>query len=152
MRLEAAHDTRTEDKAAFSAHTHRPIPTAIAGALWLAGIICLVLWSLFAFQTFTLGVFLVALSIVPLIILSRTYTTRLQDRIILLEMKLRCAAVLPPGDAMKLAALTPKQVAALRFASDRELGALLDRAVRERLSPDDMKRAITDWQADDLRT
>lgn len=136
----------------YESHTNHPIPIYVAGALWLAGFICLSGWSLFGWRTFTAGVFLIALSLAPLIGVSRRYTTRLQDRIILLEMKLRCAEVLPAGEGATLASLTPKQVVALRFASDHELGTLLDRAVRERLSPDDIKRAITDWRADNLRT
>jgi len=84
--------------------------------------------------------------------IGRIYTVRLQDRIIMLEMKVRCAEVLPAGEDARLAQLTPKQIVALRFASDAELGDLLDRAMRERLSPADIKRAVTQWQADYHRT
>ena len=75
-----------------------------------------------------------------------------QDRLILLEMKVRCAEVLPAGDDAKLLGLTPAQIIALRFASDEELGALLDRAVREKLSPKQIKQAIRHWRPDELRT
>ena len=68
------------------------------------------------------------------------YTTKLQDRIIMLEMKVRCAELLAAGEDAKLAQLGPKQIAALRFASDQELGALLDRAVREQLAPGTSRR------------
>ena len=84
--------------------------------------------------------------------MSRTYTTALQDRIILLEMKVRCAEVLPAGQDARLAELGPKQVVALRFASDEELGALLERAIREKLPPQEIKRAIKTWRPDYLRT
>jgi hypothetical protein len=40
----------------------------------------------------------------------------------------------------------------LRFAADAELAALLDRAVRERLSPADIKKAVREWRADPHRT
>jgi len=43
------------------------------------------------------------------------------------------------------------QVAALRFASDEELPALLKRAVDENLSPDAIKKSIKNWVADDMR-
>ena len=84
--------------------------------------------------------------------MSRTYITRLQDRIILLEMKVRCAEVLPAGQDARLRELTPKQIVALRFASDEELGELLERAIREKLPPTEIKRAIKRWRADLLRT
>ena len=60
---------------------------------------------------------------------------KLQDRIIQLEMQVRCARVLPAGQDELLAQLSPKQVVALRFASDAELGDLLARAVREQMTP-----------------
>jgi len=91
-------------------------------------------------------------AVLVLVSISRTYITRLQDRIIMLEMKVRCAEVLPAGEDAKLARLGPKQIAALRFASDDELGALLDRAVAGQMSPDEIKKAITAWRPDHYRT
>ena len=80
------------------------------------------------------------------------YTAALQDRIIMLEMKVRCAEILPAGDDAELASLGLKQIVALRFASDEELGALLDRAVRDNLSPNEIKAAIKTWRPDLDRT
>ena len=70
-----------------------------------------------------------------LVAISRTYITKLQDRIIMLEMKVRCAELLPAGKAALLSKLSPKQVVALRFASDEELGALLERSISDNLPP-----------------
>jgi hypothetical protein len=67
-------------------------------------------------------------------------------------MKVRCAEGLPAGEDARLTQLSPKQIVALRFASDAELGDLLDRAIRDRLSPDDIKRAIRQWRPDAHRT
>jgi hypothetical protein len=43
-------------------------------------------------------------------------------------------------------------IVALRFASDQELPALLERAVREKLSPEQIKRVIKTWMPDPYRT
>lgn len=67
-------------------------------------------------------------------------------------MQVRAARVLPPGQDELLLQLSPKQVVALRFAGDDELGALLARAVREQLTPDAIKQAIRQWRPDFLRT
>jgi hypothetical protein len=77
---------------------------------------------------------------------------RLQDRIIMLEMKVRCAEVLPAGQDARLNELTPKQIVALRFASDTELGDLLERAIREKMPPSAIKQAVKNWRPDHLRT
>jgi hypothetical protein len=47
--------------------------------------------------------------------------------------------------------LTMGQIIALRFASGRELIPLMDRAIGEKLSPRQIKKAIQDWQGDTLR-
>jgi hypothetical protein len=70
----------------------------------------------------------------------------------MLEMKVRCAEVLPAGQDAALAKLSKKQNAALRFAADDELGALLERAARENLAPKAIKAAIRTWRPDPYRT
>jgi hypothetical protein len=97
---------------------------------------------------------LAALMVVNAVLLaiSRAYTTRLQDRIIKLEMKVRCAKFLSPAQQDILSTLSTPQIVALRFASDEELPALLERADREHLTADQIKRAIKSWVADWDRT
>jgi hypothetical protein len=84
--------------------------------------------------------------------IARWYIVALQDRIIMLEMKVRAAEVLAPGQDAQLSKLSVKQIVALRFASDDELGSLLERAVRENLSPRDIKGSIRSWRPDLYRT
>jgi hypothetical protein len=84
--------------------------------------------------------------------ISRRYIVRLQDRIIMLEMKVRAAELLPAGQDAQLAKLSKQQIVALRFASDEELGELLDRAVRNNMAPKDIKAAVKNWRADHYRT
>lgn len=135
----------------YETHRHNPRPTGIAAIFWLVGVVCFVM-AAFGFRT--LGVGLVALSgsVLVLIAISRIYTTALQDRIIRLEMQLRCARLLSPEQAAVFARLRKAQVVALRFASDEELPGLVERASRENLGPDDIKRAIRHWVPDHDRT
>ena len=84
--------------------------------------------------------------------ISRAYTVKLQDRIIMLEEKVRAAELLSAGQDAQLAKLGPKQITALRFASDAEFGALLERAARENLPPKEIKAAIKTWRPDLHRT
>jgi hypothetical protein len=81
--------------------------------------------------------------------LTRVFALRLQNRIIRLEMQIRLARL---GREPDLQRLTMPQLVALRFASDAELPGLMNRAIAERLTPDAIKRAVTDWQGDYLRT
>ena len=136
----------------FESHVYHPVPTYIAAVFAIAAFVMLMGAWLFSWATFYPGVVSLSLAVMALVSISRRYIIRLQDRIILLEMKVRCAELLPAGQDARLAELSPKQVVALRFASDTELGALLDRAIREKLSPKEIKRAVTHWREDLLRT
>ena len=79
----------------------------------------------------------------------RRFALKLQDRIIRLEMQTRLARL---GREADLARLSLRQIIALRFASDAELPGLLQRARAEKMTADQIKRAITSWQADLMRT
>ena len=136
----------------YASHAHRPVATTIAGLLTLAALVLLVLnWSL-AWPTLYPGLILLSLAVAVLVAISRLYIVRLQDRIILLEMKVRCAEVLPAGQDARLSELAPRQVVALRFASDAELGELLERAIREKMPPAAIKQAVRQWRSDHFRT
>ena len=103
-------------------------------------------------MSFAAGLVGLLMSIGTLILISRTYITRLQDRIIKLEMRVRGAAVLSLEQQRVLQTLNPKQIAALRFASDEELPALLERTAREQLQPADIKKSVRTWVPDHDRT
>jgi hypothetical protein len=87
-----------------------------------------------------------------LLAISRVYTTKLQDRVIKLEMRVRAMTLLTPAQQTVLARLTKPQVVALRFASDAELPSLVERADREKLTANQIKEAITNWLPDWDRT
>lgn len=128
------------------------MPTYIATAFWLVAAVSLGGALILGWDTRDVALVALLFTVFVAASIDRLYTTKLQDRIILLEMKVRCAEVLPAGDDAKLDQLSTKQVVALRFASDGELGRLLDRTIREKLTPDDIKAAITTWRPDHLRT
>ena len=138
----------------FGNHVHRPVRTVI-GYLFL--LIALVAFALRWFGirgrgSLAIGLLGLCASVTMLLVISRTYTTRLQDRIIKLEMRVRTAPLLTPEQQRLLGQLDNKQIAALRFASDPELAALIERAVREKLPPKEIKRAVKSWTADLDRT
>ena len=136
----------------YDHHAHHPVPTYIATVLAVTALVLIVGAAWLGWNTHDLGVVFLALTVFPLITVSRWYVVRLQDRIISLEMQVRAAKVLAAGQDDLLAQLSPKQIVALRFASDDELGDLLSRAVREQMTPDAIKRAIKQWRPDYLRT
>jgi len=91
---------------------------------------------------------MLACSVITAVAIMRISDTRLQDRIIRLEMAVRLTVL---GRAADVARLSLAQLVALRFAADSELPLLVDRALAEQLEPDAIKQAITNWQADHLR-
>jgi Family of unknown function (DUF6526) len=137
----------------FENHAHQPVLTAVGYLFVLIAMIAFALrWTGAGRSTLALGLLAVLAALVTLLRISRSYTTRLQDRIIKLEMRVRAGSLLTPDQQRTLFQLTNKQIAALRFASDAELAPLIDRAARERLAPNDIKRAIKTWVPDLDRT
>jgi len=136
----------------FQSHAHRPTHTAIAGLLALLALIFIVRTMYFGRDMRDLAILMTVLAVFVLVAISRVYIVRLQDRLIRLEEKVRAAELLTSGQDAQLAKLSVKQIVALRFASDEEFGALLERAVRENLSPKDIKAAVKNWRPDNYRT
>jgi hypothetical protein len=136
----------------YANHGHRPVWTYIAGVFGGAAFVLLAEAWLLGRNTAALGSVLLAVAVLALVSISRAYTVRLQNRIIRLEMRLRLRDVLPPAQQGQIVQLTMPQLVALRFASDAELPNLVDRAARERLPREDIKKAIKDWVPDWERT
>ena len=97
---------------------------------------------------FTICIFLI-LSIS--VMLRQHYALGNQNRIVLLEFRLRYFELFGKSADIVVKQLSFEQVAALRFANEKEFVTLLNRALQDNISGDEIKRAITDWQADDNR-
>lgn len=79
------------------------------------------------------------------------YALGLQNRLVRLEMRLRYFELSGKRFEPVEARLSFGQIAALRFASDEELPALLEKAMRENLSPRSIKKSIVTWRPDHMR-
>jgi hypothetical protein len=136
----------------FKSHAHRPVLTVIGYVLAMIALVSFVQrWRAGGGES--AGLVALCGAVLVLLQISRRYTTKLQDRIIKLEMRMRTASLLTPEQQQRLfGQLNNKQIAALRFASDAELPALAERAVRDKLPPKDIKRAVQTWVPDFDRT
>jgi hypothetical protein len=134
----------------YATHRHSPTLTNAGSAFLLLAIAAFALrwFDIGGRYTMALGLLGLIGSISTLLTISRVYITRLQDRIIKLEMRIRCAPLLSPALQDAFGRLTRRQIVALRFASDEELPALIERADAEKLTPDQIKRAIRNWVPD----
>jgi hypothetical protein len=100
----------------------------------------------------TIWAFVFALGVGAALLASRTMVLIVQNRVIRLEQRLRLVALLPDRLRGRIVELNLSQLIGLRFASDAELTSLVERCLAGELKHgDDVKRAITSWQADFLR-
>ena len=133
----------------YATHAHRPTAWNIVWLICLVGLLAAI-WAAVRDRTLVAHVVMVlAIGLLGTISLLRIFVLRVQDRVIRLEMRVRMVRL---GLEREFEQLEPRQVIALRFASDAEMTALARRAVGEKLPPDQIKRAITDWTGDYFRT
>lgn len=97
----------------------------------MAGIILLIMWSSFMMR--------------------QHYGLINQNRTVRLELRFRYYTLTQKRLELLEDRLSFGQLAALRFASDEELAALVDRTIQEHLSPDQIKKQIRNWKPDHMR-
>lgn len=133
----------------YTNHRYRPLMWLVAALSAATGFVLAVLFLLQQRSMLGIALVFLAVSLVCAVLMVRQYALRLQNRIIRIEMQVRLARLARESD---LARLSMPQVIALRFASDAELPALMSRAMTENMTADQIKRAVTSWQGDHLRT
>lgn len=93
----------------------------------------------------------VGVAMIVLVLKARTYPLKAQDRVIRLEERMRLLSLASEPLRGRIGELTTPQLVALRFASDSEVPALAQAALEGRLSPDEIKKKIVIWRADNER-
>jgi len=95
---------------------------------------------------------LTAIALGLLCFYARVFALVVQDRVIRLEMRLRLRELMPAALHARLHEFTPKQLVAMRFASDEELPSLAEKVLRDNLHDSRViKEMIRTWQPDHLR-
>lgn len=74
-----------------------------------------------------------------------------QNRIVRLEFRLRYFELFGESGTQVEEKLSFAQIAALRFAGDKEFKYLLDQAINKHFNSEDIKKSITKWKADNMR-
>ena len=121
------------------------IPTF--GITWVVAIVDLV--RHFGVWTGWTAVFMTAAVVAVFKI--RLYALRVQDRVIRLEERLRLSGILADPLRSRIGELMEGQLIGLRFASDEELPALVQKTLEEKLSRAEVKKAVKVWRPDEWR-
>jgi len=79
---------------------------------------------------------------------ARIFSLRAQDRVIRAEENFRYFLLTKQTLPKEL---TVRQIVGLRFASDEEFPALVEKALKEQMSESDIKKAIKTWRGDYYR-
>ena len=93
-----------------------------------------------------------AAALIVLWFYARLFPIAVQDRVILQEMQLRLARLLPDDLSGRVGELSRDQIVGLRFAGDGELPDLMREVLDDGITDrEQIKKKVKDWQADDWR-
>ena len=138
----------------FENHVVIPKTLVVAAFSMLLGVICAVVGLINVMSTAGIcligtGVVLVGGAAIFGLVVARGYATKLQDRIIRLEMRIRLERVLPPDLQPDIPNLTIPQLVGLRFASDSEMPDLVREVTAGNIEDrKTIKQMVKHWQAD----
>ena len=133
----------------YATHRYRPTLWLVTALLAVIALVLVVMLMFLRPAIVTLAPVFLALALSLTVWMVHQYALRLQNRIIRLEMQVRLARL---GRVTDCDRLSMPQLVALRFASDSEIVSLLDKTLADKLDPDQIKRAVTSWQGDHMRT
>ena len=91
---------------------------------------------------------LLVLTVISVSFHNRSFALKAQDRAVRAEENFRYFVL--TGNRLPHS-LTIYQVIALRFAGDEELVSLVERTIKENLTPKEIKQAVKNWKADHYR-
>lgn len=91
---------------------------------------------------------LISILLILATLFARGFALRAQDRAIVAEEKLRYFILTKKTLPTEL---TVRQIIGLRFASDEEFSELAERAIKEKLSENRIKKEIKNWRGDYYR-
>ncbi len=118
----------------------------------ILNVVAQVLYFLKYHTPYKLFMIVVAIALVVVAFALRSMVTRVQDRVIRLEERLRLSNVLPVEMHAGINNLTAGQLVGLRFAGDDEVVALAQRCMSGELTKgEQIKKEIKTWRPDNLR-
>jgi uncharacterized protein DUF6526 len=91
-----------------------------------------------------------AIAAVVAVLKIRLYALKVQDRVIRLEERLRMAQLLKEPLRSRIDELTEAQLIGIRFASDGELPALVEKALGG-MTRGEIKKTVANWRPDYFR-
>jgi hypothetical protein len=114
--------------------------------------ILLSLWTLVRTPSWpAAGCFVWSVAVMVLLFRARSYPLKAQDRIIRLEERMRLTTLLAEPLRSRISELTESQLIGLRFASDGEVAGLVQAALDEKLTGEQIKKRIKTWRPDNYR-